>query len=167
MAFSENISTYKIAKEKISIAKASQDKFNDYISISGLVRPISIVYLDTYESGRVSDVYIEEGSMVQKGDVILKLENTDVYSSVSLSKDRLISKQNSLRDLRVKFDSERLLGQKNILEAAYSVSRAKRKQEQTSYAFKEGFGPKNDYLQAMEDLELAIKREEFTETKTY
>jgi len=46
----ENLSTFKVDKEKVSFSKVIKDKFKDYISINGLVKPISTVYLDAYEA---------------------------------------------------------------------------------------------------------------------
>ena len=41
-------------------ANVIKDKFKDYISINGLVKPISTVYLDAYEGGRVLEILIED-----------------------------------------------------------------------------------------------------------
>src|SRR5690606_5707857 len=107
LAFGDTSSTLKVEKEKITISEVINDKFNDYISISGLVNPISTVYLDAYEGGRVLEILIEEGSMVKEGDVILKLENRDLYGQILNSENILATKQNDLRQTQINFDSKR------------------------------------------------------------
>ena len=73
--FGNSASTFRTEKDKVSIATVSYGKFDDYITINGSVAPISTIYMDAYEGGRVTEKMIEEGTMVKKGDIILKLEN--------------------------------------------------------------------------------------------
>ena len=80
--FTDRTSTYKVEKEKLIIESVIEDQFNDYITVPGTVEPITIIYLDAQEGGRVEEKVIEEGSMVKKGDIILKLSNPDLHLNI-------------------------------------------------------------------------------------
>ena len=166
LAFGDTSSTLKVEKEKITISEVINDKFNDYISISGLVNPISTVYLDAYEGGRVLEILIEEGSMVKEGDVILKLENRDLYGQILNSENILATKQNDLRQTQINFDSKRISGQRSLLESEYQLKKAKRNYEQNESLYNEELIAKEDYLQAKESYELSKKSYEVNKFQT-
>ena len=77
---STSANTFRTEKEKLSIATITAGKFDDFITVNGAVAPISTIYMDAYEGGRVVEKLIEEGAMVKKGDIILTLENTRFYA---------------------------------------------------------------------------------------
>jgi len=166
IAFGDNRTTLKVEKEKITIAKVRQDKFNDYISINGLVNPITTVYLDAYEGGRVLEILIEEGSMVKKGDVLLKLENRELFGQILNSETNLATKQNNLRQTQIDFESKQILGQRTLLSSEYQLKKAKRKFEQNQSLYQEELIAKEEYLQAKEGYELAQKSYEVNKFQT-
>ena len=59
--------------------------------------------MDAYEGGRVTEKLIEEGAMVKKGDIILKLENMNLYEQILQSESNLALKQNDLRSTKLNF----------------------------------------------------------------
>ena len=153
----DNLSTFKVDKEKVTLSKVIKDKFKDYISINGLVKPISTIYLDAYEAGRVLEILIEEGSMVKKGDIILRLENKSLYGEILRSENSLATKQNNLRETKINFESKRIMGQRDLLESQYRLIKAKRKYKQYQSLFKDELIAKEEYLDAKEGFELSSK----------
>lgn len=75
-------STFRAEKDKLTISTVEAGQFNDYISVIGQVEPISTIYLDAEEGGKVEQILIEEGEMVKAGDVILKLKNNDLTLNI-------------------------------------------------------------------------------------
>lgn len=167
LAFGDTSSSLKVNTEKITVSKVIHDKFNDYISINGLVNPISTVYLDAYEGGRVLDILIEEGSMVKEGDIILKLENRELYGQILNSETNLATKQNNLRETQINFDSKRISGQRSLLESEYQLKKAKRNFEQNESLYNEELIAKEVFLQAQEGYELAKKSYEVNKFQTH
>lgn len=160
IAFNDSGSSLKVEKDKLTISTTVKDKFNDYISVSGLVQPKSTVYLDAYEGGRVLEILIEEGSMVKQGDVILKLENRELYGQILNSETNLALKQNDLRQTQINFETKRIGGQKNLLESEFQLKKAKRKFEQYGALYKDELIAGEEFLQAEESYELAEKNYE-------
>ncbi len=164
--FGNSAKTFRTEKEKLSIAKVTQGKFDDYIAINGLVAPITTIYMDAYEGGRVTEKLIEEGAMVKKGDIILKLENTNLYEQILASESNLALKQNDLRSTKLTFDTRQVNGRKSLADAAYNLIRLKRTFEQNSELYKDELIAKEAYLTAKEDYELSKKQHEIIKLQT-
>ncbi|MEN8857592.1 MAG: HlyD family efflux transporter periplasmic adaptor subunit [Flavobacteriaceae bacterium] len=148
----------EVKKNEITITEVKRSNFNDYITINGVVKPITTVYLDAYENGRIVEKYIEEGSIVKKGDIILKLENRQLYEQILASENNLAIKQNNLRETKINFESQRVFNQKSLLEAEYRVIKANRSFEQNKSLFEEELIAKENYIRAKEEKELASKQ---------
>lgn len=71
-----------VDKERLSIAAATQGVFQENIPVNGVVMPITTIYLDALEGGRVEEKFVEDGAIMKKGDPILRLSNTDLELSL-------------------------------------------------------------------------------------
>lgn len=156
--FNNSVSTFRTEKEKLSINEVFEGKFDDYISINGNVAPITTIYMDAYEGGRVTEKLIEEGLTVKKDDIILKLENQALYEQILASESNLALKQNDLRSTKLTFDSRLIDGKKSLATAEYELQRFKRNFEQNEALFNEELISKEDYIKSKEDYELSQKQ---------
>ena len=75
-------SKLNVEKERISISTVEKGIFQENIPVNGLVLPITTIYLDALEGGRVEEKYVEDGAVLKKGDPILRLSNTDLELSL-------------------------------------------------------------------------------------
>ena len=149
--FAETGSTFRAEKDKLTISTVEDGLFNDYITVIGQVEPITTIYLDAIEGGQVEERFIEEGTMVKKGDVILRLENRQLYQTILNSEASLAEKENYLRNTRISFETELIQSRKNLLDNRYRLNRKKRSFEQNKALFNDELISKEDYLQAKED----------------
>jgi HlyD family secretion protein len=63
----------RVQRDRLTISTVRQGPFQEYVTVSGKVIPIKTVYLDAIEGGYVEAVYHDAGSVVQKGEALLKL----------------------------------------------------------------------------------------------
>lgn len=166
LAFGNSKSTFRTEKERLSISQVSEGKFDDYITINGNVAPIATIYMDAYEGGRVSEKLIEEGAMVKKGDIILKLENMNLYEQILASESNLALKQNDLRSTRLTFDARQVEGRRSLATASTDLQRLKRNYEQNVVLFEDELVSKEVYLTSKENYELAQKQYEIVKLQT-
>ena len=75
-------SKLNVQKERISISTAQQGIFQENVPVNGIVLPITTIYLDALEGGRVEEKYVEDGAILEAGDPILPLSNTDLELSL-------------------------------------------------------------------------------------
>ncbi len=166
LVFGSSVSTFRTEKEKLSIAEVTQGKFDDYITINGYVAPITTIYMDAYEGGRVMEKLIEEGAMVKEGDIILKLENTNLYEQILASESNLALKQNDLRSTKLTFDSRQVEGKKALATSKYDLQRLKRNYEQNEALYKDELISKEEYLLSKENFELSQQQYEIVKLQT-
>jgi len=116
MLLRKNVSTVRIQEEKISISTISEGTFNDYIRVIGSVEPIRFIYLDAEEGGRVEEIVNEEGAIVKKGDVLIRLTNSNLKLNILSTEANLAEQINFLRNTRISMEQERLALQRQLLE---------------------------------------------------
>jgi len=75
-------SRLNVDEERITISEIKSGPFREFIPVNGVVLPITTIYLDALEGGRVEEKYVEDGAIMKKGQPILRLSNTDLELSL-------------------------------------------------------------------------------------
>jgi HlyD family secretion protein len=158
--FADRTSTYKVEKDKLIIESVTEDQFNDYITVPGTVEPITIVFLDAQEGGRVEEKVIEEGSMVKKGDIILKLSNPDLHLNILDSEAQLAEKENFLRNTQINMEQQRLQIKRELVNLKYEIERKQRNYEQNVTLMKDNLISKEEFIRSKEDVDMALQSKE-------
>ncbi len=76
--FTSGKSRLNVDTERITISEIKKGPFKEFIPVNGVVLPLTTIYLDAIEGGRVEEKYVEDGAMMNKGQPILRLSNTDL-----------------------------------------------------------------------------------------
>ena len=149
--FAETGSTFRAEKDKLTISTVEDGLFNDYITVIGNVEPITTIFLDAEEGGKVEEKLIEEGEMVKKGDVILKLRNNDLNLSIMNSESSMAYQTNELRNTQIQMEQQKIQNKQQLLQIDYEILRLARNYEQQKALFDEELIAKEDFLKAKED----------------
>lgn len=160
LIFGDHSASMKVDSRTVTIETARRGQFNDYVRVNGNVLPITTVQVSPLESGNVDVKVVEEGAMVRKGDVIVRLTNPQLNMQILTSEADLAEKENLLRNTRVSMEQEKLNLQKERLQLDMDVARAKRKYEQYEVLHREDLISNEEYLQAKENYELSLKQKE-------
>src|SRR5680860_866817 len=163
--FSEHSSVFRAEKEKLTISTVEASLFNDYITVIGQVEPISTIYLDVEEGGKVEEIFIEEGEMVNAGDVILRLKNNDLNTTIMNSESQLAYQANELRNTQISIEQQEINNRRSKLQIDLAVVQAERKYKQYESLYKEDLIAKEEYLRTKEDYDLSVKEQELTYQK--
>lgn len=81
--FTSGKSRLNVDTERITITEITKGPFQENIPVNGIVLPVTTIYLDAVEGGRVEQLYVEDGAIMKKGQPILRLANTDLELSLS------------------------------------------------------------------------------------
>lgn len=157
---SASTSTYRAERDKLTISTVEAGSFKDYISLIGTVEPITTIYLDVEEGGKVIEKVIYEGSMVKKGDVIVRLQNNDLNLQILDTESQLAYQSNELRNTFINMEQQKISNKQQLLSIDYEIIRLKRNYEQNNELFKKGFISKEQYLISKENYELAQRDRE-------
>ncbi|MES2893166.1 MAG: HlyD family efflux transporter periplasmic adaptor subunit [Bacteroidota bacterium] len=81
--FSSGKSKLNVVSDRITVSEIKEGKFQENIPVDGVVLPVTTIYLDAMEGGRVEEKFVDDGAMVKKGEPILRLSNTDLELSLA------------------------------------------------------------------------------------
>ena len=150
--FTSGKSRLNVDTERIIISEVKKGPYKDAIPVNGVVLPLTTIYLDAVEGGRVEEKYVEDGTVMKKGQPILRLSNTDlelnllsqqsnVYNTLTqMQIARNAALQNTVTKRNQLTDAENLLKE---AERVYLLD--KRLYEQKVIGFQEFKKAENDY----------------------
>lgn len=76
--FTSGKSRLNVDLERITVSEVTKGTFQEFIPVNGAVLPLTTIYLDAAEGGRVEEKFVEDGAVMIKGQPILRLSNTDL-----------------------------------------------------------------------------------------
>jgi HlyD family secretion protein len=130
--FTSGNSKLNVEVEKITVSDVKKGPFQEFIPVNGIVMPLTTIYLDATEGGRVEEIYAEDGSFLKKGQPILRLSNSDLELNLAnqetavfdvltqMQNTRNNSEQNTIRQLNQLAEVENALAE---AERLYKLNR--------------------------------------------
>lgn len=95
--FTSGKSKLDVDTERITVSEITKGPFQVTIPVNGLVMPVTTIYLDAIEGGRVEQLFVEDGANLKKGDPIIKLANTDLELSLATQENSVYAAQTQIR----------------------------------------------------------------------
>lgn len=145
----------KVERDSLHIVSVRRGSFHDYIRVDGRVQPFSTIQVSAIEGGVVEETLVEEGAMVKKGQVLVRLANPSLSLSILDSEAQLAEKQNFLRNTQVTMEQDKLNLRRERLQVELDIERKKRKADQYEQLYKEELCSREEYLQAKEDYDFS------------
>lgn len=158
LALSNYSSTLKVERRGLSISEVKQAKFDDYVNVDGRVVPIQVVQISPEEGGVVLEKVVDEGAHVHKGDIIVKLSNSNLDLEILNAESELAEKQNMLRNTQISMEQDRLNNRNEALQLEMDVETKLRAYRHQGELQKEQLNSREEYLKAKEAYELAVKK---------
>ncbi len=155
-------SKYNVDPEKITIAEVKQGIFQDYIPQTGTVEPSVTFYLDAIEGGTIKAVHAESGAMLNKGDVIVELNNLNRELSVLSQEASLNESINRVRQTRLSLEQNDLQQQQTLAEIDNQLSKLRPQYEREKMLYDKKLISKQQFEQTEADFRYNLKRREFT-----
>ena len=118
--------------ENLIIGEATSDKFLEYVDVEGVVQPILTIQINTREAGSVDRIIAEEGTMMNKGDTILTLNNPDLIRAIEDQQDEWEKQLISYQEKEIEMEQKSINLQQKTLQTTYELNRLKK-----SYALDE------------------------------
>ncbi|MBL7742352.1 MAG: HlyD family efflux transporter periplasmic adaptor subunit [Chitinophagaceae bacterium] len=101
-------SRLNVDTERITVSEVKKGPFQETIPVNGIVLPITTIYLDAIEGGRVEEKYVEDGAVMKKGEPILRMSNTDLELS-------LVNQETSVYNLLTQMQISQNAAQQNTV----------------------------------------------------
>ena len=113
----------KVDNTAITVSTAAPGNFEDFIPIRGRVVPLTTVYVDAIDGGRVEAVHVEDGAVLAAGDALVELTNTQLQLDVIARESEVTQQLNNLRGLELTLERDRLQHNRDLVEIDYQIVR--------------------------------------------
>ncbi len=141
-------SKLNVEKERITISEVKKGNFQENIPVNGVVLPISTIYLDAMEGGRVEEKFVEDGTMMKKGEPIIRLSNTDLELSLVNQETQVY---NLLTQMQISQNAARqntIIKRNNLTDVENNLIEGKRKYELNKNLYEKGAVGRQDYMES-------------------
>lgn len=160
-----------VNEEQLSVYTVKLDKFQEFIPIDGVVFPKTTIYIDAVQGGVVETVYVEDGAILKKGDLIMKLMNANLELRFMEQETRIFDAINNLQNTKISLERNLFYRQQEILQVEYQIDVAKidfnRKQElynEKVISAKEFEDAERDFNFNMKQMEISLRLQKLDST---
>jgi HlyD family secretion protein len=129
----------RVSSKEIQIAGVSRGLFSDELSFRANTDPLTSVFLDATDSGRVDAVQAIDGSLVKKGSVLFKLSNPQLQQQQLARESEIAQQVANLVSVRTSLETTRSDFRRRISDLEYEYSRAKKNHERSVSLAAKGF----------------------------
>ncbi len=157
-----NPSSLNVDAEKLTLAPVTHGPFLEYIVEQGEVMPLTTIYLDAVEGGRVEEVFVEEGSKIEEGTPILRLSNANLQLNVMQREAELFREVNRLRETRVTMEQRRLAMRAELVRLEFEFRKAEREYTRQDEMFKADLASRKEFDESKDNLEYLTRSRDVT-----
>lgn len=111
----------KVDPSRMTISKVDHGEFLEYYPFDGSVEPVTSVYLDIEEGGRVEEIFVEGGKHIQKGDLILRFSNANLQRTSIDTETRLLENLDNLRNTQFNLAQSKITLRDRLLDLNYQT----------------------------------------------
>jgi HlyD family secretion protein len=112
--------------ERVSVTTVSRGLFRDLIPLNARVVPRETIYIDAIDGGRVDRVYVEAGDMVEEGQPIIELSNTNLALQVIQQESQLNQAISQLQQNEIALEQNHLSNERGLAQIDYEILRLQR-----------------------------------------
>lgn len=160
--FADNRPSLKMEREKITISTVKEGEFQEYIPRSGNVQPIRSIYMDAVEGGVVKQLVRESGDMVDRGDTIMILTNSNLQLDVMNRETMLYEQLNNQRNIRLNLDQNTLRLKQDLAEIDYQIKLLQPQYERFKELYEKKLVSKREFEEVEEPYLYQLNRRKLT-----
>ena len=131
--------TQTVPADRVTISTVSKGQFEDFLPLRGRVTPLTTVYLDAVEGGRVEKLLVEDGATVQKGQLLAILSNSQLQLDVLAREAEVTEQLNIMRSQELALERNRLESRRNLVEVDWQMKKLKRQLDRDAALAAKGF----------------------------
>ena len=147
-----------IAADRLTISTVAKGRFDDFVPLRGRVTSLVTVFLDAVEGGRVEKLYVEDGAMVKKGQMLAELSNSDLQNNLLARQADVSREMNSMRNMELALAQTRVGDRRNLIEAELTAQKARRQYEMQRPLAEKGFIAGRTMRDSKDDYDSSLRR---------
>jgi HlyD family secretion protein len=161
--FTSGKSKLNVDTERITISEIKKGTFQEFIPVNGVVLPLTTIYLDAVEGGRVEEKFVEDGAVMKKGQPILRLSNTDLQLG-------LVTQQTNVYNLLTQMQISKNAAQQNTVsklnqmtDVESQLKEAERVYKLDKHLFEQKVIGSQEYQQAVNNYNYLLQKKKLTD----
>lgn len=158
LATNTSTSAYRIDSKKVQFGKVVYDDFQDIIPVSSNVEPKQSVQLDAIQGGVVEEIFVEDGTLVNKGQPLMRLSNTTLTLDFMNRETQIVEQINSLRNIRINLEQTKRQLDDQLLNIDYQLGEQKRKYNLEAPLYNDSLISEDQFLKTKAQLDFLKKR---------
>ncbi|MFP4468023.1 MAG: efflux RND transporter periplasmic adaptor subunit [Bacteroidales bacterium] len=132
--FRDSSSRLYVDPDKMTIATVEQGRFQEFIPVDGVVQPIVTIHIDAAFGGRVEELYVRDGAILEEGDKILRLSNMQLEMSYMQQESQALEVLDRYQNTRLSLERNMFQLQRELAKLEYDLDIAEK-----NYARKKSF----------------------------
>jgi HlyD family secretion protein len=151
-------SRLNVQQERLLMDTVKVGVFKEYITLFGTVEPIKTVYLDAIESGRIEEIYVENGAVVRQGQEIMRLSNPDLELSVLNQEAQIINQINTIRNTSILMDQQSLSLKEQALDVQFRIDLLSKQAKRNKSLYEDAVISQVEYEETQDEYEHLLRR---------
>lgn len=160
MFFRDNSSRLYVDKDKMTIATVQAGRFQEFIPVDGTVQPVVTIYVDAVLGGRVEEIFVRDGAMVQQGDKILKLSNIGVEMNTMQQENTALEVLDRYQTTRINLERNLFSLERELAQHEYRLDVARKDYDRKKQFYEAGVISEQEYENAYREYHFAKRNYE-------
>ena len=129
--FGDHSARLNVQTDRITISEVTRGPFQEFTVQRGTVLPIQTYYLDALEGGQIGEIFLEEGTMVEKGTPLLKLSNPTLEQMILTQEARLFEQINNMENTRLNLEARAIRNRQELMRVELNLRETERQIRKT------------------------------------
>jgi HlyD family secretion protein len=139
--FAPSAGSQTVAADRLTVSAVTKGTFDDFLPLRARVEPLVTVYLDAVEGGRVEKLMVEDGAIVQQGQLLAVLSNSDLALNLLARQSDVSREVNSMRSQELALAQTSIGDERAVIDAQLAADKSKRQYEMQKPLVEKGFIP--------------------------
>lgn len=152
--------------ETVRVKTVTKGNFEDVVLFNSTVEPKTSVLINVIQGGAVSEVYVESGQRVKKGDPLLRVYNPNAELNYLTQETAIVEQINNLRNIRVSIKNQQLNLDQQLLSISNDFENAKRQYVSDTTLYKKDIIARLDYEKSTQEYNFQKERNSVIKKRT-
>ncbi len=117
--FRDNRSRIYLGKDKVTLATAEMSEFQEFIPVDGIVQPLVTIYIDAIFGGRVEEIFVRDGAIVEKDQPIIKLSNATIEKEYMFQENQALEVLNNYQNTQLNIERNKFTLEREMADLEY------------------------------------------------
>lgn len=156
--FRDTSSRLYVDQSRMTIATVMQNPFQEFIPIDGVVQPLVTMYVDAVFGGRVEEIYVRDGAILEEGDKILRLSNLSMEMQYVQQENQSLEVLNQYQNTYLNLEQNKFTLERQLADLDYQLEIAERNFYRNQEFHQEGVISDEEFENAERDYRFATRR---------